>query len=206
MRLIIGCVCLPSRITPLAHARQFSSETSKLRGFRVVVAGVPLSDNEVQLKFRRVKLLRRSRWLKSVVIPLPPSGLLRAFSRWASRGKGQLSNRGAGFQLLYLDDELRMHQTVRRAPPAFSLASAWQQLLPSVHADADACVCVRVVCVRVARGRVLLPSGALSSMGNTLSSYGQPPTTRPSRSRRARQPPWRLRPLPPQARVQARRR
>ena len=33
---------------------------------------------------------------------LPPSGLLRALSRWASRGKGQLSNRGAGFQLLYL--------------------------------------------------------------------------------------------------------
>ena len=32
----------------------------------------------MQLYFRRVKLLRRSRWLKSVVIPLPPSWLQRA--------------------------------------------------------------------------------------------------------------------------------
>ena len=84
----------------------FSSETSKLKGFRVVVAGVPLSADEVQLKFRRVKLLRRSRWLRTVIVPLPPSGVLRALSRWASRGKGQRSNRGAGFKLLYVDEEL----------------------------------------------------------------------------------------------------
>jgi len=89
----------------------FSSETSKLRGFRVVVAGYPLNADEVQLKFRRVKLLRRSRWLSTVVIPLPPSRLLRAISRWASRGKGQLSRRGAGFRILYLDEEMRMHLT-----------------------------------------------------------------------------------------------
>ena len=89
----------------------FPFADSKLRGFRVVVKGVRLSDDEVQLKFRRVKLLRRSRFLRKIVIPLPPSGLLRALARWASRGKGQLSTRGAGFQLLYLDDELRAHKT-----------------------------------------------------------------------------------------------
>lgn len=88
----------------------FASD-NKLKGFRVVVKGKRLSDNEVQLKFRRVKLLRRSRFLRTLVIPLPPSGLLRAVARWASRGKAQLSNRGAGFQMLYLDDDLRMHKT-----------------------------------------------------------------------------------------------
>jgi len=58
-----------------------------------------------------VKLLRRSRLFKTIVVPLPPSWLLRAISRWASRGKGQLSQRGAGFKLLYLDDDMRMHLT-----------------------------------------------------------------------------------------------
>ena len=108
----------------------FSSETSKLQGFRVVVAGYPISTDEIQLKFRRVKLLRRSRfrWLSTIIIPLPPSGLLRALSRWASRGKGQLSNRGAGFKILYLDDDMRMHLTfdgqyfVQMRPEAYEAA------------------------------------------------------------------------------------
>jgi len=71
-----------------------------------------------------VKLLRRSRLFKTIVVPLPPSWLLRAISRWASRGKGQLSQRGAGFKLLYLDDDMRMHLTfdgqyfVQRRPGA----------------------------------------------------------------------------------------
>lgn len=112
----------------IINSVDFSSETSKLRGFRVVVAGYPLSANEVQLKFRRVKLLRRSRWLKSLIIPLPPSGVLRALSRWASKGKGQLSRRGAGFKVLYLDDDMRMHLTfdgqyfVQMRPEAYEAA------------------------------------------------------------------------------------
>lgn len=112
----------------IINSVDFSSETSKLRGFRVVVAGYPLSANEVQLKFRRVKLLRRSRWLKSLIIPLPPSGLLRALSRWSSKGKGQLSKRGAGFKVLYVDDDMRMHLTfdgqyfVQMRPEAYEAA------------------------------------------------------------------------------------
>ena len=82
-----------------------------MRGFRVVVKGKALSDNEVQLYFRRVKLLRRSRWLRALVLPLPPSWLLRALARRASRGKAELSDRGAGFTMLYLDDTLRCHLT-----------------------------------------------------------------------------------------------
>jgi len=73
--------------------------------------GIKLSNNEVSLKFKRVKLLRRSRLAKTVILPLPPNWLLRSVARWASRGKAQLSRRGAGFQILYLDDELRAHKT-----------------------------------------------------------------------------------------------
>ena len=36
---------------------------------------------------------------------------MRALARRASRGKAQLSDRGAGFTMLYLDDDLRMHKT-----------------------------------------------------------------------------------------------
>lgn len=89
----------------------FDSPDAKLKGFRVYVAGRKLSDTEVQLKFRAVKLLRRSRLLKSVVIPLPPSWLLRGIAKIASRGKAKLSDRGAGFEMLYLDEDLRMHKT-----------------------------------------------------------------------------------------------
>ena len=64
----------------------FDAPDAKLRGFRVVVKGKRLSDTEVQLYFRRVKLLRRSRWLKSVVIPLPPSWLQRATDNRKVRG------------------------------------------------------------------------------------------------------------------------
>jgi hypothetical protein len=96
--------------SPCHHGPQDNAD-SKLQGFRVVVKGKALSDTEVQLYFRRVKLLRRSRWLKRLVIPLPPSWFLRALARRASRGKAQLSDRGAGFTMLYLDDDLRMHKT-----------------------------------------------------------------------------------------------
>jgi len=91
----------------------FAKAQGKLEGFRVVVGGKALSATEVSLSFLRVKLLRRARfrWLRTLVIPLPPGWLLRAVARWASRGKAQLSRRGAGFTMLYLDDELRMHKT-----------------------------------------------------------------------------------------------
>ena len=52
----------------------FARDNQRLRGFRVVVKGQKISDTEVQLRFRRVKLLRRSRFLRMLIIPLPPSG------------------------------------------------------------------------------------------------------------------------------------
>lgn len=102
---------IDSRKGYFVNSVDFPSSSGPLRGFRVVVKGVRLSDTEVQLKFRRVKLLRSSRFFRKLIIPLPPSGFLRAIARWASRGKGQLSSRGAGFEMLYLDDELRCHKT-----------------------------------------------------------------------------------------------
>lgn len=39
------------------------------------------------------------------------SWFLRGIAKLASRGKAKLSDRGAGFQILYLDDEIRMHKT-----------------------------------------------------------------------------------------------
>ena len=64
-----------------------------------------------------MKLLRpasRAPFLRTIVIPLPPSWFQRWVARRAARRKakgGELSARGAGFSLLYLDDTLRMHKT-----------------------------------------------------------------------------------------------
>merc|ERR1711920_222104 len=78
------------------------SGKSKLRGFRVFVEGIALGDTEMRLNFRKVKLLRRSRWLLgSITIPLPPPGLQRWIGRLLARRKGgeiNPSQRGAGFQ------------------------------------------------------------------------------------------------------------
>lgn len=96
----------------------FSSETSKLRGFRVFVEGKALSETEIQLIFRKVKLFRRSRFPRlfgEITFGLPNPGLLRAigrfFARSRGRGKANPSDRGAGFQLLYVDEDLRVHRT-----------------------------------------------------------------------------------------------
>jgi len=86
----------------------------KLRGFRVEVDGEALSDTEVQLAFRRVRLLRRSRFPRlfgTITIPLPNPKRLRRLTKFLSRGKGNEGSRGAGFELLYLDDGLRAHRT-----------------------------------------------------------------------------------------------
>uniref|UniRef100_A0A7S0JGZ7 Plastid lipid-associated protein/fibrillin conserved domain-containing protein n=1 Tax=Calcidiscus leptoporus TaxID=127549 RepID=A0A7S0JGZ7_9EUKA len=102
---------IDSRKGHFTNCVDFGAPDAKLRGFRVLVAGYPLSDTEVALKFRRVTLLRRSRWFKTLVFPLPPSFVLRAAARWGSKGRAALSNRGAGFRMLYLDDDLRCHVT-----------------------------------------------------------------------------------------------
>jgi hypothetical protein len=102
---------IDSRRRTFVNCVDFSSPGAKLRGFRVVVKGVRLSDTEVQLKFRRVRLLRRSRWLRALILPLPPSWFLRGVAKIASKGKATPSPRGAGFTMLYLDEDIRCHKT-----------------------------------------------------------------------------------------------
>ena len=53
------------------------SKESKLRGFRVFVEGRALNDFEVELIFRKVRLLRRSRFLPEITIPLPGAFIRR---------------------------------------------------------------------------------------------------------------------------------
>jgi len=92
----------------------FSNEKSKLKGFRVFVEGKALNENEIELIFRKVRLLRRSRFFPEITIPLPGPGFLRAVGRLFARSKGgkvNESNRGAGFRLLYVDQDLRIHRT-----------------------------------------------------------------------------------------------
>lgn len=97
----------------------FSNPDNKLKGFRVFVEGDALSSSEIQLSFRKVRLLRRSRFPKlfgQITIPLPNPALLRNLGKFFARAKDtdkgvNPSNRGAGFKLLYIDQDLRIHRT-----------------------------------------------------------------------------------------------
>ena len=80
------------------NAVDFTGSSGKLRGFRVEVDGEALSDTEVQLAFRRVRLLRRSRFPRlfgTITIPLPNPARLRKLTKWLARGSGNQSSRGA---------------------------------------------------------------------------------------------------------------
>ena len=86
----------------------------KLRGFRVEVEGEALGDVDMRLVFKRVRLLRRSRFPRlfgTITIPLPNPRRLRKFSRGLLGKKVDETDRGAGFTLLYVDDDVRMHRT-----------------------------------------------------------------------------------------------
>ena len=81
-------------------------ERGKLDGFRVVVGGEAVSENEIDLTFRKVEILRKSRFPKlfgKVSIKLP-SKLIRRLST-------DKDKRGPYLALLYLDDDLRIHQS-----------------------------------------------------------------------------------------------
>lgn len=85
-------------------------EKGKLRGFRVVVNGKPLSNTDIQLAFKSVKLLRLSRFPRlfgEITIRLP-SRLIR----WvAARNRPEDERNAPYLSLKYLDDDLRIHTT-----------------------------------------------------------------------------------------------
>ena len=87
-------------------------EKGKVKGFRVVVEGTALSDTEMDLKFKKVIIHRESRFprlLGCITVLIPSFKYLSALARFASRGKAKST--GPGFQLRYVDQNLRMHKT-----------------------------------------------------------------------------------------------
>lgn len=85
-------------------------EKGKLRGFRVVVNGKPLSNTDIQLAFKSVKLLRKSRlpWLFGEITIRLPSRLIR----WlAARNRPEDERNAPYLSLKYLDEDLRIHTT-----------------------------------------------------------------------------------------------
>jgi len=93
-------------------------EKGKLNGFEVVVQGKPLSDTDIGLSFKKVNILRKSRWprLFGKITILLPSRLIRLFaskSKKVDDDNGGDSSRRAGpyLRLRYVDDDLRMHTT-----------------------------------------------------------------------------------------------
>lgn len=85
-----------------------------MKGFQVVVEGNPVSDTKMDLTFRRVIIDRRSRvGLNRIVIPLPNFKFLQRLTRKKSENVENDSKRRSGpcFNMLYLDDEMRVHKT-----------------------------------------------------------------------------------------------
>ena len=95
-------------------------EKGKLNGFEVVVQGEPLSDTDIGLSFKKVNILRKSRFPKlfgKITIRLP-SRLIRLLASKnkkvddnSSSGEGGSIRRGPYLRLRYVDDDLRMHTT-----------------------------------------------------------------------------------------------
>ena len=93
---------------------EFRENPGKVKGFQVVVEGNPVSDTKMNLTFRRVIIDRRSRvGLNRIVIPLPNFKFLQRFSRKKKENVENDSKRRSGpcFNMLYLDDEMRVHKT-----------------------------------------------------------------------------------------------
>lgn len=79
----------------------------------MVVAGEALSDAEIGLTFKRIVVLRNSRFPRlfgKLVIPLPSFRFLSALANFGSRGKAKPAPR-AYFELQYIDESFRMHKT-----------------------------------------------------------------------------------------------
>jgi PAP_fibrillin len=87
-------------------------EKGKVKGFCVVVEGRARSGSEMDLTFKKVIVQRESRFprlLGRITFLVPSFKYLSAFARFASKGKVQST--GPGFQLRYVDQDLRMHKT-----------------------------------------------------------------------------------------------
>lgn len=87
-------------------------EKGKVTGFQVVVEGTATSNDEMNLFFKQIIIRRKSRFPKAfgkITILLPSFKFLSAIAKFGSRGRSQ--SKGAGFQIRYIDNDMRMHKT-----------------------------------------------------------------------------------------------
>jgi len=92
----------------LTNVIEFKQNKGKLRGFKVIVEGSANSNVRMDLKFKRVVIERKARsWslFKRITIPFPDFGLFRRLTRQDKKDKTP------HFNILYVDDELRIHKT-----------------------------------------------------------------------------------------------
>lgn len=100
----------------LTNIIEFRENNGTLRNFNVVVEGDALSRQYLELDFKKVVINREPRrWLarrlfKKFTIPLPNFGFLERITRRKDK-VGERRTRKPGFEVLYLDDELRIHRT-----------------------------------------------------------------------------------------------
>ena len=94
---------------------EYRENPGKVKGFQVVVEGAPVNDTRIDLTFKRVIIDRRSRvGLNRIVIPLPNFKWLQRFARKKTEEQKEEQARkrkGPYFNMLYLDDEMRIHKT-----------------------------------------------------------------------------------------------
>jgi hypothetical protein len=90
-------------------------ERGKVKGFKFVVEGEAISGAEMNLKFKRVVIERKSKWPRlfgTITIRIPSFSVLSAYARFASRGRTSRPRAtGPGLVIQYMDDDMRMHKT-----------------------------------------------------------------------------------------------
>lgn len=89
--------------------------TSKVKGFRVFVEGKPRKDEEnvVDLKFRKVQILRDSRFPKlfgSISLRIPTISSLSALSALFRISSGVAAKRPSK-KIVFVDDDMRIHKS-----------------------------------------------------------------------------------------------
>lgn len=83
----------------------------KTKSVQVVVEGRPVTDTRINLTFRRVIFNRRSRiGLNKITIPIPSFSFLKRFQK-REDPDDQNKKTGPYFNMIYLDDEMRIHKT-----------------------------------------------------------------------------------------------
>jgi PAP_fibrillin len=96
---------------------EFRENTGKVKGFQVVVEGEPVNDKRINLTFRKVIIDRRSRiGLNRIVIPIPNFNFLSKILNRRRKVEEDVNTtkkkrEGPHFNMLYLDDEMRIHKT-----------------------------------------------------------------------------------------------